>query len=60
MKKIFLLSILLSACSFNNNSNYWTSNMKKEVLNFNKQYTFDEFKIIFKKYNENKEYPNIN
>ena len=59
MKKIILL-ILLTSCSFNNTSNYWNSNMKKELLDFDKDYSFIEFKSILEKYNDRKDYPEIN
>ena len=59
MKKIILL-ILLTSCSFNNTSNYFNSNVKKELLDFDKDYSFIEFKSILEKYNARKNYPEIN
>tara|TARA_B100000470_G_scaffold144310_1_gene111929 strand:+ start:433 stop:612 length:180 start_codon:yes stop_codon:yes gene_type:complete len=59
MKKIILL-ILLTSCSFNNKSNYWSNNLKKELLDFDKDYSFIEFKSILEKYNARKDYPEIN
>ena len=59
MKKIILL-ILLTSCSFNNTSNYFNSNVKKELLDFDKDYSFIEFKSILEKYNDRKDYPEIN
>ena len=59
MKKIILL-ILLTSCSFNNTSNYWSNNLKKELLDFDKDYSFIEFKSILEKYNARKDYPEIN
>jgi len=59
MKKIILL-ILLTSCSFNNTSNYLNSNVKKELLDFDKDYSFIEFKSILEKYNARKDYPEIN
>jgi len=59
MKKIILL-ILLTSCSFNNTSNYFNSNVKKELLDFDKDYSFIEFKSILEKYNARKDYPEIN
>ena len=59
MKKIILL-IFLTSCSFNNKSNYWSNNLKKELLDFDKDYSFIEFKSILEKYNARKDYPEIN
>ena len=59
MKKIILL-ILLTSCSFNNTSNYWNSNVKKELLDFDKDYSLIGFKNILEKYNARKGYPEIN
>ena len=59
MKKIILL-ILLTSCSFNNTSNYFNSNVKKELLDFDKDYSFIEFKSILEKYNAREGYPKLN
>ena len=60
MKKMILFLILLNSCSINNTAKYWNSNLKKEVLNFDNEYTYKEYKIILKKYNDRTDYPNIN
>ena len=52
MKKIVFM-IFLTACAsknLNNNNN---------VLDFNTDLTFDEFKILLEKYDKNKGYPTI-
>ena len=54
MKKIIFF-ILLVGCSSNNLSN----NMKNEVLDFDKDLTFDEFKALLEKYNNISGYPDI-
>ena len=59
MKQIILL-LLLTSCSFNNTANYWNSKVEKELLNFDKDYSFIEFKSILEKYNDKKPYPEIN
>ena len=59
MKKIILL-ILLTSCSFNNTSNYLNNNLKKELLNFDKDYSLIEYKTILEKYNAREGYPEIN
>tara|TARA_B110000196_G_C21022887_1_gene603669 strand:+ start:61 stop:243 length:183 start_codon:yes stop_codon:yes gene_type:complete len=60
MKKIFLLLFLLNSCSLDNTGNYWNYNLSKEKLDFGKEYTFEEYKVILEKYNAKKDYPNIN
>jgi len=59
MKKIILL-ILLTSCSLNQNSTYWNANENKEILDFDKDYSFIEYKNILKKYSTQKGYPEIN
>ena len=54
MKKIFLFFFLISCSS--KNLNYDTKN---EILNFNKDLTFDEFNMLLIKYAEIAPYPNI-
>jgi len=52
MKKIVFM-IFLTACAsknLNNNNN---------VLDFNMDFTFDEFKILLEEYDKNKGYPSI-
>ena len=50
MKKLFFL-FLLTACSSNNTSN--------EVLNFNRELNFEEFRVLLDKYNIITNYPSI-
>jgi len=50
MKKIILL-IFLTACT--------TQNVSNEILDFNMNITFDEFKVLLEKYNKKKGYPDI-
>ena len=50
MKKIIFL-IFLTACTSNNVNN--------NILDFNKDLTFDEFKILLEEYNKKKGYPDI-
>ena len=60
MKKIYILFLLLSACSFNNTKNYWNDDLNKEILDFNKEYSINEYGEILEKYNARKGYPKIN
>ena len=50
MKKIIFL-IFLTSCTSNNVNN--------NILDFNKDLTFDEFKILLEEYNKKKGYPDI-
>ena len=54
--KIIILLFLLTSCSFNKTN----SLNNKKILNFDKDYTFTEFSIILKKYNDTSGYPNLN
>jgi len=55
MKKFYILFLLLTACSFNNNVN-----LNKEILDFNKEYSIKEYGAILEKYNARTGYPKIN
>ena len=50
MKKIVLF-FLLTACT--------TNNLENEVLNFDRDLSFQEFKKLLIKYNKNNKYPDI-
>ena len=50
MKKIIFL-IFLASCTSNNVNN--------NILDFNMDLTFDEFKILLEEYNKKKGYPDI-
>ncbi len=54
MKKLFFL-ILLTACSSNNMSN----DLNNEVLDFDRELTFEEFRVFVDKYNNISKYPDI-
>tara|TARA_B110001450_G_scaffold187235_1_gene175307 strand:- start:273 stop:443 length:171 start_codon:yes stop_codon:yes gene_type:complete len=54
MKK-FLLFLFLISCT-THNSNY---NVNKEVLDFDKDLTFEQFNILLIKYAKRTPYPNI-
>ena len=54
MKWLFLFIFLMSCTS--PNSNY---NVKNEILNFNKDLTFDEFKELLIEYANTNPYPDI-
>ena len=50
MKKVIFL-IFLTACS--------SKNINNNVLNFNNDLTYDEFKVLLEEYSKNKGYPDI-
>ena len=54
MKKLFFL-FLLTACSSNNMSN----DLNNEVLDFDRELTSEEFKVLVDKYNNISKYPDI-
>tara|TARA_Y100000816_G_C26003674_1_gene524501 strand:+ start:742 stop:972 length:231 start_codon:yes stop_codon:yes gene_type:complete len=74
MKRLFLLFsfVIMSNCSFNNNSKFWTEDVIKKKNNTNDleqillkindimSLTFDEYKIYIVDYNKKSEYPDIN
>jgi len=54
MKKLFFFLFLISCAA--PNSNY---NVNNQILDFNKDLTFDEFNQLLIKYAETTSYPNI-
>ena len=54
MKKLFLL-FLLTACSSNNMS----KDLNNEILDFDREFSFEEFKVLLDKYNNISKYPDI-
>ena len=60
MRKFYILFLLLTACSFDNTKNYWNDNLNKEILDFNKEFSINEYGAILKKYNARTGYPKIN
>ena len=55
MKKLFFL-FLLTACSSNNMS----IDLNNKVLDFNRELSFEEFRVLLDKYNIITNYPSIN
>ena len=70
--KYFLLILILTSCSLNNNSTYWNEGEKDKTVNENKiseffkkdkdfrSMTFNEFDIFLKVYSNKSGYPDIN
>ena len=54
MKKLFFL-FLLTACSSNNMIN----DLNNKVLDFDKDLSFEEFRVLLDKYNNISKYPDI-
>ena len=63
MKLVFLFLFLsLLSCSLNNTSEYWNKNLNldKENLDYDKDYSIEEYEKILKGYNDRTDFPNIN
>ena len=54
MKKLFFL-FFLTACSLSNTNN----DLNNEILDFDKELSFEEFKVLVDKYNSISNYPDI-
>jgi len=54
MKKLFFL-FFLAACSTNNTSN----DLNNEIFDFDRDLSFEEFKVLVDKYNSISKYPDI-
>ena len=63
MKLVFLFLFLsLLSCSLNNTSDYSNKdlNLVKENLDYDKDYSIEEYEKILKRYNDRTDFPNIN
>ena len=63
MKLVFLFIFLsLVSCSLNNTGDYLNKNqnLNKENLDYNKNYSIEEYVKILKGYNDRTDFPNIN
>ena len=63
MKLVFLFLFLsLLSCSLNNTSDYWNKNLNldKENLDYDKDYSIEEYEKILKGYSDRTDFPNIN
>ena len=63
MKLVFLFLFLsLLSCSLNNTSNYFNKNLNldNENLDYEEDYSGEEYEKILEKYNDRTGYPNIN
>jgi len=63
VKLVFLFLFLsLLSCSLNNTSDYWNKNLNldKENLDYEKDYSIEEYEKILKGYNDRTDFPNIN
>ena len=58
MKLVFLFSfLLLISCSLNNTRDYRNKNLN---LDYDKDYSIEEYEKILKGYNDRTDFPNIN
>ena len=63
MKLIFLFLFLsLVSCSLKNTDDYSNKNLNfnNEDLNYDKDYSIEEYEKILKEYNDRTDFPNIN
>ena len=63
MKLVFLFLFLsLVYCSLNNAGDYLNKNqnLNKENLDYDKDYSIEEYEKILKRYNDRTDFPNIN
>jgi hypothetical protein len=63
VKLVFLFLFLsLLSCSLNNTSDYLNKNLNldKENLDYDKDYSIEEYEKILKGYNDRTDFPNIN
>ena len=63
MKLVFLFLFLsLLSCSLNNRSDYLNKNLNldKENLDYDKDYSIEEYEKILEGYNDRTDFPNIN
>ena len=63
MKLVFLFLFLsLVSCSLNNTGDYLNKkqNLNKENLDYNKDYSVEEYEKILEGYNDRTDFPNIN
>ena len=58
----FFLLLSLVSCSLNNTGEYWNKklNLDKENLDYDKDYSIEEYEKILKGYNDRTDFPNIN
>ena len=63
MKLVFLFLFLsLVSCSLNNTEDYLNKNqnLNEENLDYNKDYSVEEYEKILERYNDRTDFPNIN
>ena len=63
MKLVFLFLFLsLLSCSLKNTDDYSNKNLNliKENLNYDKDYSIEQYEKILKRYNDRTNFPNIN
>ena len=65
MRKIILIIVFLNGCSFTDVGYF--KDQKKNVndknndkINFDEDYTIDEYKTLLEKYSKDSDYPNMN
>ena len=58
----FFLFLSLFSCSLNNTGEYWNKNLNvnNENLDYEKDYSIEEYEKILNEYNDRTDFPNIN
>ena len=65
MRKLILIMIFLNGCSFTDvgyfkDQKKYVNDKNNDKINFDEDYTIDEYKILLEKYSKDSDYPNMN
>ena len=65
MRKIILIIIFLNGCSFTDvgyfkDQKKYVNDKNNDKINFDEDYTIDEYKTLLEKYSKDSDYPNMN
>ena len=65
MRKIILIIIFLNGCSFTDvgyfkDQKKYINSKNNDKINFNEDYTIDEYMSLLEKYSKDSNYPNMN
>ena len=65
MRKIILIIVFLNGCSFTDvgyfkDQKKYVNDKNNDKINFDEDYTIDEYKTLLEKYSKDSDYPNMN